>query len=357
MPTMMRAAVVRAFGQALTIEELPVPIPGPGEVLVKIEASGVCHTDLHAADGDWPVKPALPFVPGHEGAGFVAALGPGVTHLREGDPVGIAWLHDACGMCEFCLTGWETLCTKQQNSGYGVNGSFAEYALGSAAYVGRLPARPDFAALAPILCAGVTTYKGIKETDARPGEWIVISGVGGLGHIAVQYAKAMGLHVAAVDVTDAKLALARSLGADVVVNGRTPNAVAEVIRQTEGGAHGVLVTAVSVPAFSQALQMARRKGTVSLVGLPPGDFPTPIFDIVLKRITVRGSIVGTRHDLAEALAFAAEGKVKAHIHHTSLDDVNNVFEDLRTGRVDGRMVLNMGLTVGRAVRRRSTATV
>jgi len=344
MPKTMKAAVVRAFGQPLTLEEVPIPEPGPGEVLVRILASGVCHTDLHAADGDWPVKPTLPFIPGHEGAGIVAALGSGVTDLREGDAVGIAWLHDACGACEHCVTGWETLCESQHNSGYGVNGSFAEYAIGTAAYVGRLPENPDFSAIAPILCAGVTTYKGIKETEARPGEWIVISGVGGLGHIAVQYAKAMGLHVAAVDVSDEKLALARSLGADLAVNGSIPGAVEEVVKMTAGGAHGVLVTAVSVPAFAQALRMVRRKGTVSLVGLPPGDFPTPIFDVVLKRITIRGSIVGTRRDLAEALAFAAEGKVTAHIHHARLADVNQVFEALKAGRVDGRMVLDMGLT-------------
>jgi propanol-preferring alcohol dehydrogenase len=337
----MQAAVVRAFGQPLAIEEVPVPMPGPGEVLVKVVASGVCHTDLHAADGDWPIKPTLPFIPGHEGAGVVAALGPGVTGLEEGDPVGIAWLHDACGTCEYCVTGWETLCPTQRNSGYGVNGSFAEYALASAKYVARLPARPNFSALAPILCAGVTTYKGLRETEARPGEWVVISGVGGLGHIAVQYAKAMGFHVIAVDISDDKLALARSLGAEVVVNGRHRQAVADVLRQTDGGAHGVLVTAVSVPAFGQALQMVRRRGTVSLVGLPPGEFPTPIFDVVLKRITIRGSIVGTRRDLTEALAFAADGKVHAHIHRTPLDHVNDVFTALRHGQVDGRMVLEM----------------
>ena len=341
MGTTMKAAVVRSFGQPLSIEDVPVPAPKAGEVLVRIVASGVCHTDLHAADGDWPVKPAPPFIPGHEGAGVVAALGAGVTNLKEGDPVGIAWLHDACGSCEFCVTGWETLCASQHNSGYSVNGSFAEYAIGSAAYVGRLPDRPDFAALAPILCAGVTTYKGIKETEARPGEWIVISGVGGLGHIAIQYAKAMGLHVVAVDVTDEKLALARTLGADLAVNGREPDAVPEVLKRTDGGAHGVVVTAVSVPAFGQSLQMVRRKGTVSLIGLPPGEFPTPIFDVVLKRITIRGSIVGTRSDLREALAFAAEGKVTAHIHHTTLEDVNNVFAALRAGTVDGRIVLDL----------------
>lgn len=339
----MKAAVVRAFGDALTIDELAIPTPGPGEVLVRIMASGVCHTDLHAADGDWPIKPALPFVPGHEGAGIVAALGSGVKHLKEGDPVGIAWLHDACGHCEFCVGGWETLCAAQRNSGYGVNGSFAEYAIGAADYVGRLPDRPDFSAIAPILCAGVTTYKGIKETEVKPGEWLVVSGVGGLGHVAVQYARAMGLHVIAVDVTDEKLALARSLGADIAVNGRHPDVVARVLKETGGGAHGVLVTAVSVPAFGQAIGMVRRKGTVSLVGLPPGDFPTPIFDVVLKRITIRGSIVGTRKDLAEALEFAAEGKVRAHIHRTSLEEVNEVFDALKLGKVDGRMVLDMSL--------------
>jgi propanol-preferring alcohol dehydrogenase len=338
----MKAAVVREFGRRLSIEEVPIPTPGPGEVLVKIMASGVCHTDLHAAEGDWPVKPVLPFIPGHEGAGIVAALGPGVVGLREGDPLGIAWLHDACGVCEHCVTGWETLCESQHNSGYSVNGSFAEYAIGAAGYVGLLPDRPDFSALAPILCAGVTTYKGIKETEARPGQWIVISGVGGLGHVAVQYAKAMGLHVVAVDVADEKLALARTLGAEIVVNGRTPGVIDEVLERTGGGAHGVLVTAVSVSAFGQALRMVRRRGTVSLVGLPPGEFPTPIFDVVLKRITVRGSIVGTRQDLTEALAFAADGKVKAHIHHARLEDINDVFDALGAGRVDGRMVLDIG---------------
>ena len=195
--------------------------------------------------------------------------------------------------------------------------------------------------LAPILCAGVTTYKGLKETEARPGEWVAISGIGGLGHVAVQYAKAMGLHVVALDVTEDKLTLARSLGADVAVNARAPDAVEQVLKATSGGAHGVLVTAVSPPAFSQALHLARRKGTVALCGLPPGEFPTPIFDVVLKRITIRGSIVGTRKDLAEALAFAAEGKVRAHIHQARLEDINNIFADLKEGKVDGRMVVTM----------------
>ncbi len=337
----MRAAVVKAFGKPLAIEEVPIPSPGPGEVLVRIVSTGVCHTDLHAADGDWPVKPSPPFIPGHEGAGIVASVGAGVRDLKEGDPVGIAWLHDACGCCEHCITGWETLCESQHDSGYSVNGTFAEFAIGSAAYVARLPKNPDFAALAPILCAGVTTYKGLKETEAKAGEWVAISGVGGLGHIAIQYAKAMGLHVAALDVTDEKLNLARSLGADLVLNAKSHDAPAELMRRTGGGAHGVLVTAVSPPAFSQALKLVRRKGTIAMVGLPPGDFATPIFDVVLKRITLRGSIVGTRKDLAEAIEFAAEGKIQAHIHKARLGDINRIFADLKAGTVDGRIVIDL----------------
>jgi propanol-preferring alcohol dehydrogenase len=337
----MKAAVVRALGQPLSIDEVTIPTPGAGEILMKVMASGVCHTDLHAAEGDWPVKPSPPFIPGHEGTGTVAAVGKGVTTLKEGDRVGVAWLHDACGICEYCTTGWETLCEFQHNSGYSVNGSFAEYAIGAAKYVGRLPEQLDFAAAAPILCAGVTTYKGIKEADVRPGEWLAISGIGGLGHIAVQYAKAMGLHVVALDVAEEKLALARALGADIVIDARLPDAADQVIKQTKGGAHGVLVTAVSPDAFDQALNLVRRKGTISLVGLPPGHFETPIFDVVLKRITIRGSIVGTRQDLAEALEFAGEGKVRAHIHRSSLDEINRVFADLGSGSVDGRVVLDL----------------
>ena len=339
MPRMMKAAVVRTLGQPLSIEELPIPEPGPGEVLVKMRATGVCHTDLHAAKGDWPVKPQAPFVPGHEGVGVVAALGAGVTSLKEGDPVGIAWLHDACSDCEYCTTGWETLCESQHNSGYGVNGSFAEYAIGNAAYVARLPKDCDFAAMAPILCAGVTTYKGIRETEARPGEWLAISGIGGLGHIAIQYAKAMGLYVVALDKGEKKLDLARALGVDAAIDVRQPDLAEEVRQVTGGGAHGVLVTAVSPAAFSQAIDFTRRRGTISLVGLPPGSFATPIFDVVLKRITIRGSIVGTRRDLAEAIAFAAEGKVKAHIHQRPLECINEIFDDLHHGQVDGRIVI------------------
>ncbi|WFU43968.1 alcohol dehydrogenase AdhP [Bradyrhizobium sp. CB82] len=341
MPT-MKAAVVTKLGKPLEIRDVPVPQPGPGEVLVKVKACGVCHTDLHAASGDWPVKPVPPFIPGHEAAGTVAALGPGVTNLKVGDAVGVAWLHDSCMHCEYCETGWETLCEHQHNTGYSVNGGFAEYVIASAAFAAKLPANIDFAGVAPILCAGVTTYKGLKETEARPGEWVVISGIGGLGHVAIQYAKAMGLKVAAIDIAEDKLALARSIGADLAVNALNADAVEKVLAATGGGAHGVLVTAVSTAAFAQALRMVRRKGTVSLVGLPPGEFPTPIFDVVLKRITVRGSIVGTRRDLDEAIAFAADGKVHAEVTKVPLAEINTVFDKMKAGKIDGRMVLDFG---------------
>ncbi|SEK28694.1 alcohol dehydrogenase, propanol-preferring [Stigmatella aurantiaca] len=336
----MKAAVVREFGKPLRIEEVEVPRPGPGQVLVKIQACGVCHTDLHAAEGDWPVKPTPPFIPGHEGVGNVAAVGAGVTHVKEGDRVGIPWLHSACGHCEHCLGGWETLCEQQQNTGYSINGGFAEYALANAQYVGHLPDGTNFIEIAPVLCAGVTVYKGLKVTDTRPGDWVVISGIGGLGHMAVQYARIMGLNVAAVDVDGGKLELARRLGATVTVNALETDPAA-YLKKEIGGAHGVLVTAVSPKAFEQALGMVRRGGTVSLTGLPPGDFPLPIFGMVLNAITVRGSIVGTRLDLQEALAFAAQGKVKATVSTDRLENINGVFQRMHAGQIEGRVVLDL----------------
>lgn len=340
LPKMMKAAVVPALGQPLDIREVPVPEVGPGQVLMRVRASGVCHTDLHAAEGDWPVKPSAPFIPGHEGVGEVAAVGAGVTHLKEGDRIGAPWLHTACGRCPHCVGGWETLCESQQMTGYSVDGGYAEFVRADANFVGHLPDGLEFGPAAPVLCAGVTVYKGLKELEAKAGDWVTIVGIGGLGHMAVQYAKAMGYHVIAVDVADDKLALAKSLGADEVINAKTTDPAKEVKAQL-GGVHGVLVTAVSTQAFAQAIGMLRRGGFMSLVGLPPGDFPLPIFDIVLQRITVRGSIVGTRNDLAEAIAFAGEGKVVSHFSWDKLENINAIFDKMRTGQIDGRIVMEI----------------
>lgn len=336
----MKAAVVRTFGQPLTIDEVEIPEVGPDQILMKVEASGVCHTDLHAANGDWPVKPKLPLIPGHEGVGFVAAVGRNVRLVKEGDRIGVPWLYTACGGCEHCRTGWETLCLSQQNAGYSVNGGFAQYVLADPKYVGHLPKNLEFGPAAPVLCAGVTVYKGLKETEVRPGEWVVISGIGGLGHMAVQYAKAMGMHVAAVDILPEKLKLAKALGADLVVNAAEEDPAVAVQREI-GGAHGVLVVAVSPKAFAQAIGMVRRRGTIALVALPAGSFPLPIFETVLKRITVRGSIVGTRQDLAEALQFAGEGKVITHFTWEPLEAINSIFERMERGAIDGRIVMRM----------------
>lgn len=336
----MKAAVVHQFCEPLQIEDIETPTADAGQIVVKVEAAGVCHTDLHAAQGDWPVQPSLPFIPGHESVGYVAAVGVGVRSVKEGDRVGVPWLHTACGHCTHCLGGWETLCTEQENTGYSVNGGFAEYVLADPNYVGHLPDELEFESAAPILCAGLTVYKGLKETDTKPGDTVVISGIGGLGHLAVQYAKAMGLHVIAVDIADDKLRLAIQMGADMVINAADKDPIQETQRAC-GGAEGVLVTAVSPKAFEQGVGMLSRGGTMTLVGIPPGSFELPIFDTVLSRKTIRGSIVGTRLDMQEALAFAGKGKVKTHYSVDKLDNINNIFDRMREGKIDGRIVMRL----------------
>src|ERR1700680_1668379 len=336
----MHAAVVEQFGKSLELVELNIPSPGAGQILVKTEACGVCHTDLHAAHGDWPVKPTLPFLPGHEAIGLVAAIGAGVTIVKEGDRVVVPWLYSACGHCEYCLKGWETVCAQAQFGGYTRNGGFAEYILADPNYVAHVPAGIAATDAAPLICAGITTYKGIKETAARPGEWIAVSGAGGLGHLAIQYAKAMGLLVCAIDIDDGKLAHAKRLGADFTINAKTGDPAAAVKKATGGGAHGVLITAPSLIAFKQGVGMTRKRGTCVLVGLPPGEFPVPLFDVVANCITIRGSFVGTRQDMAEALAFAVGGKVKADIELQPLSSINQIFDRLEHGDVPSRVVID-----------------
>ncbi len=335
----MHAAVVEQFGKPLVLQEWDIPSPGAGQILVKTEACGVCHTDLHAANGDWPLKPTLPFIPGHEAIGLVVAIGSGVTIVKEGDRVGVPWLYSACGHCEYCLAAWETVCPHAEFGGYTKNGGFAEYILADPNYAAYIPKGLEPAEAAPLICAGVTTYKGIKESGAKPGEWMAISGAGGLGHLAIQYAKAMGLLVCAIDIDDGKLAHAKRLGADLVFNAKAGDPVAALKKQTGGGAHGVLITAPSLTAFKQGVGMTRKLGTCVLVGLPPGEFPVPLFDVVANCITIRGSFVGTRQDMAEALAFAAGGKVKADFELQPLSAINEIFGRLAHGDVPSRVVL------------------
>jgi len=238
------------------------------------------------------------------------------------------------------LSAWETVCADAQFGGYSKNGGFAEYIIADPNYVAHIPSGLTSIEAAPIICAGITTYKGIKETGAKPGQWIAISGIGGLGHLAIQYAKAMGLHVCAIDVDDGKLAHAKRVGADLVVNAKAGDPIAAVKKGTNGGAHGVVITAPSLGAFKQGIGMTRKRGTCVLIGLPPGEFPTPLFDVVANCITIRGSFVGTRQDMAEALAFAAEGKVKADIELQPLSAINDILDRLEHGKVASRVVID-----------------
>ena len=344
----MHAAVVEKFAKPLVFREWAVPEAGPGQILVKTEACGVCHTDLHAANGDWPLKPKLPFIPGHEAIGRVVEVGAGVTIVKEGDRVGVPWLYSACGHCEHCLSAWETVCAEAQFGGYTKNGGFAEYVLADPDYVAHIPDGLSATEAAPLICAGITTYKGLKETKAKAGDWVAISGAGGLGHLAIQYAKIMGFQICAIDVDDDKLALAKSMGADLVFNARDGDPAAALRKETGGGAHGVLITAPSLSAFQQGVGMTRKRGTCVLVGLPPGDFPVPLFDVVANCITIRGSFVGTREDMAECLALAAEGRVKADIELAPLSKINDIFDRLEDGKVAGRVVLDFDDSLAKA---------
>ena len=333
----MTAAVVHDFQQPLKVEKVPKPIPGEGQVLVRIEASGLCHTDIHAAHGDWPVKPTPPFTPGHEGVGIVTELGPGVTEVAVGDRVAIPWLGYACGTCEHCVGGWETLCLEQKNTGYSIDGGFAEYVAAYARYVVRVPAGIDPLDAAPLTCAGVTTYKAVKVAGTKPSDLVAVFGVGGLGHLAIQYAAVAGGTVVAVDLFDEKLELARELGATHTVNARTVDPVEAI--QALGGADQAIALAVSPASFEQAYRSLRRGGTLVFVALPKENhIELPIFETVLNGVTVVGSIVGTRNDLREVFELHAQGRTRVIRETRPLADVNEAIADVEAGRVAARIV-------------------
>ncbi|MYV44126.1 zinc-dependent alcohol dehydrogenase [Streptomyces sp. SID2888] len=337
----MRAAVVRAFGQPLVIEERPDPRPGPGQVRIRLEASGLCHTDIHAARGDWPVRPVPPFVPGHECVGIVEELGAGVTRTAPGRRVAVPWLGWACGRCEHCLSGWETLCEQQINTGYGCDGGHAEKMLAHADFVQPVPEGVSALDAAPLTCAGVTTYKALKVAGVRPSQLVAVSGIGGLGHLAVQYAKIAGARVAAVDITDDKLELASELGADLVIDARTQD-VGETLKR-HGGAHAAIALAVNDAAFEAVNAGLRRGGRLVMVALPAhGTVRIPVFDTVLNGTSVIGSIVGTRQDLAEVFQLHAEGRTRVIYETRRLSTVNESIDDVLSGRVKARVVFDLG---------------
>ena len=310
-----------------------------GEALVEIEYCGVCHTDLHVAHGDFGKVPGR--VLGHEGIGIVKEIAPDVKSLKVGDRVSVAWFFEGCGACEYCTTGRETLCRTVKNAGYSVDGGMAEQCIVTADYAVKVPEGLDPAQASSITCAGVTTYKAIKEAQLQPGQWTVIFGAGGLGNLAVQYAKKVfNAHVVAVDINNDKLALAKEVGADIVINGYEVEDVAALIQEKTGGAHSAVVTAVSKVAFNQAVDSVRAGGRVVAVGLPSEMMDLSIVKTVLDGIQVIGSLVGTRKDLEEAFQFGAEGLVVPVVQKRPVSDAVDVFDEMEAGTIQGRMVLD-----------------
>jgi len=339
-PATYRAAVVHRFHDPLTVEQVPRRELEPGQVRVKVEASGLCHTDIHAANGDWPVKPSPPFIPGHEGVGTVVELGPGVTEAQVGDRVAMPWLGYACGTCDHCVSGWETLCLEQKNTGYSIDGGLGEYATAYARYVVKVPDGVDPLDAAPLTCAGVTTYKAIKVAGTRSSDLTAVFGVGGLGHLAIQYAAIAGGRVIAVDLIDEKLELARELGAEFTVNAAKEDPV-EAIQQL-GGADQAIALAVSPRAFEQAYGSLRRGGRLVFVALPAdNDVTIPIFETVLHGITIVGSIVGTRTDLREVFELHRAGRTHVIKEVRPLESVNEAIDDVEHGRVAARVVFGL----------------
>ncbi|KAG0673257.1 alcohol dehydrogenase [Pichia californica] len=342
-PKTQKGVIFYENGGELHYKDIPVPTPKANEILINVKYSGVCHTDLHAWKGDWPLATKLPLVGGHEGAGIVVAKGENVTNFEIGDYAGIKWLNGSCMGCEYCEQGAEPNCPKADLSGYTHDGSFQQYATADAIQAAHIPKDADLAGVAPILCAGVTVYKALKTADLRAGQWVAISGAGGgLGSLAIQYAKAMGLRVLAIDGGDDKKELCESLGAEVFVDfTKTNDIVKDIVAATDGGAHGVINVSVSEKAIAQSCQYARILGKVVLVGLPAGaQVKTPVFEAVVKSIQIKGSYVGNRQDTSEALDFYTRGLVKSPFQVVGLSELPKVFDLMAQGKILGRMVLD-----------------
>lgn len=339
MAKMKAAVVTQACDGNVEIIEKDIRPLQANEALVEVEYCGVCHTDLHVAAGDYGDKPGR--VLGHEGIGIVTQIANDVTALKVGDRVSIAWLFKACGACEYCNSGRETFCRTVLNAGYTADGGMATHCIVDADYAVKVPEGLDPAQASSITCAGVTTYKAIKVSGVRPGQWIAIYGAGGLGNLGVQYAKKVfGAHVIAVDINDDKLALAKEVGADLIIN-PTKDDAAKVIQEKVGGAHATVVTAVSKAAFNSAVDCVRAGGRVVAVGLPPESMDLSIPRIVLDGIEVVGSLVGTRQDLAEAFQFGAEGLVVPVVQKRTLAETAQIFKEMHEGKIQGRMVIDM----------------
>ncbi|EGV66487.1 Alcohol dehydrogenase [Yamadazyma tenuis] len=342
-PKTQKAVIFETNGGPLKYADIQVPKPKANELLINVKYSGVCHTDLHAWKGDWPLATKLPLVGGHEGAGVVVGMGENVVGWEIGDYAGIKWLNGSCLSCEFCNTSNESNCADADLSGYTHDGSFQQYATADAVQAARIPKGVDLAQVAPILCAGITVYKALKTANLAAGQWVAISGAGGgLGSLAIQYAKAMGYRVLGIDGGEEKGEFVKSLGAEYYVDFTKSKDVAkEIIKVTNGGPHGVINVSVSEAAISQSCQYVRSLGTVVLVGLPAGAKVTaPVFESVVKSISIRGSYVGNRADTAEAIDFFTRGLIKCPIKIAGLSELPKIYELMEQGKIIGRYVVD-----------------
>lgn len=335
----MKAAVVTQDHQVNVTEKSLRPLKH-GEALLKMECCGVCHTDLHVKNGDFGDKTGV--ILGHEGIGIVKEIGPGVNSLKIGDRASVAWFFEGCGHCEYCNTGNETLCRDVKNAGYSVDGGMAEECIVTRRLCGKSAGRSGFrSGEQPSPARGSPTYKAVKVSHIKPGQWIAIYGLGGLGNLALQYAKnVFNAKVIAIDVNDEQLKLAASMGADLTINSRSEDA-AKIVQEKTGGAHAAVVTAVAKAAFNSAVDAVRAGGRVVAVGLPPEAMSLDIPRLVLDGIQVVGSLVGTRQDLMEAFQFAAEGKVVPKVTMRPLEDINAIFKEMEQGQIRGRMVIDL----------------
>jgi alcohol dehydrogenase, propanol-preferring len=336
----MKAAVLHEFKKPLVIEEVKRPTPGPGEVLIEVEACGVCHSDLHVADGDWKQLAGIvkkPLILGHEIVGRVVEKGVAVQDLQVGDRVGVPWVHWACGACEFCRDNNENLCIKQAITGVTVDGGYAEFAKAPASHAMKIPSNLLPKEVAPLFCAGVTVHRALKHAKILAGQRLAVFGIGGLGHIAIQLGRSLGAEVTAIDISDEKLAQAKSLGASHSLNAASSDAVKQL--RDAGGVHVAIVTSAAKVAYDMAFYGLRPTGALLVVGLPANDICFPPILMAAGEVRIQATAVGTRNDLREVLAMAAAGKVRCQVSSRPLVQVNEVLEDLRHGRIAGRVVL------------------
>lgn len=338
----MKAAVLHEFKQPLAIERTPDPKPADGEVLVRVEACGVCHSDLHVADGDWPQFAPIvkkPLILGHEVVGRVVDKGTSVSGVQIGDRIGMPWIYWTCGECEPCREGNENLCARQCITGVSVDGGFAELFRAPASHVLRIPEKLSSTEAAPLFCAGVTVYRALKHADIMPGQRLAVFGVGGLGHMAVQIGRELGADVTAIDLSEEKLELAKSLGASAAINATTTEAGKQLRKQ--GGVHVALVTSAAKSAYDSAFQSVRAAGTLLVVGLPSENICFPPIMMASREIRIRASAVGTREDINQVLALAEAGRIRCLVSTRELDQANETLQELRSGAVTGRLVFSL----------------